>query len=181
MITTKTIWVTIWILAILNLVGAALYGYMLYEISLQRADTASTLSTLRAELQEGDILRELSEALNNTAGERAKIDSYFVDIKGSAHFLEKLQSFGKLAQAPIHLDNVDVENKSILTVNFSTSGPIENIYKLTELLEATPYIINIRSFNLNKVNITNATNNLKQGTREWSATFSVRLLSFVNK
>ncbi len=181
MITTRTIWSTIAILIFLNLAGAALYGYMLYDISLQRSSTTLALTTLQMELERGGNLKQLSDALSSTVDERAKIDGYFVDTKGSAHFLEKLQSFGKLAEAPIHLSSVEVENKSVLRVGFSVEGSFENIYQLTELLQATPYVINIRSLNLNKINITDTAKNAKQKVQLWSATFSVRLLSFSNK
>lgn len=168
------------ILIAVNIVGLFLYGYMLYRISSEKSLVNESLVLLNTERKKGDTLEGLNDVINDTVSEREKINSYFIDIKGSAKFLEKLQFFGESASTPIRLENVDVENKNVLTVNFSANGSFSQIHKLIKLLETTPYVIEIKSMNFNKINITDE-NKSKGSDNPWNINVKIRLLSFVNK
>lgn len=183
MMTEQTTKITLGLLLCLNIAGISLYGYMLYKISLERTHTTEAIASLTDEIKKEEALRSLSDTLKETALERGKIDGYFVDIKGSAKFLEKLQSFAEGSGASIKLDSVDVDGKTALRVDFSASGSFGDIYRLMELLEATPYVIEVRSMNLSKTEIMTGEKGKKKqaGNRLWNSSFSIRLLSFVNK
>ncbi len=181
MTTTRKILITLGLLALINLSGVGAYGYILYKIFLERSRTDEALLALSTELKREDNLRRLADAVKKTSAERQKIDSYFVDVKGSARFLEELQSFGRGAGVSIHLNNVDVEAKKTLRVDFSANGSFAQLNRLIELMEATPYVIEIKSVNLSKVNITKDSKKEKSPANLWSGSFSIRLLSFVNK
>jgi len=180
MIKNKTIWIVLVLLILINIGGTSLFSYMLYRISNERNKSDDALAKLSTELKKGSDLVQLADALENTASERQKIESYFVDIKGSAKFLQILQSYGEKAGAPVRLNNVDVENKTLLRIDFSTQGNFESIYRLTELLESTPYVADIKSISMNKVNISTDKKD-KQDGQLWSASLSINLLSFINK
>lgn len=183
MTTDKTIKKMFVTLLSLNVVGVSLYCFMLYQIFSERKQTKEAVSTLTDELKKEGELRGLSGALTRTTTERQKIDKYFVDIKGSAQFLEELQSFAVDSETSIKLESAEVEGKSVLRVDFSASGSFGGIYRLMELLENTPYVTETKSMNLSKVQIVveEKSKNTTKGSSLWSGSFSVRLLSFVNK
>jgi len=159
--------------------AGVLYGFILYKIYDEKGQAEKMLVTLSSELKREQSLQNISSMLKEISAERAKIESYFVDIKGSAGFLEKLQDFGEKAKVSISLDNVDIEDKSALRIDFSANGTFGEVYRLLQILETTPYAIEVRSVNLNKVNISAQGGN-KSGNL-WSGSFSIRLLSFINK
>lgn len=183
MMNPRTTWVVLATLIAANILGASWFGLMLYQIFGERGRTAAALTELATEQKREENLRELSGALSQTEREREIIGKYFVDLKGSAKFLEELQTFGRSAGAPMRLENVDVEDKSTLRVDFSVNGAFGDVYRLIELLEATPYAIKIQTMNLSKISVSLDDKKAKEksGSGLWSGTFSIRLLSFVNK
>ena len=181
MISPKTTWIVLSALIALNVAGAALYGFMMYRISSEKTKAAEALSKLEAGIKKEYNLRALSAALEKTEEERAKIDSYFVDIKGVAKFLEKLQSFGDASGVSLKLENVDIEGKNALKVSFNDNGSFAENYRLLELIENSPYTLEIDSMNINKVMVSVPGGASVSLNNLWSGSFSVRLLSFVNK
>ncbi|GEM_PF-1753551 len=180
MIITKKAQIVLIVLAILNIVAIFGYGFMFYKISTEKSRTAETLSLLKSEVKKESTLRFLAETLDKTTIERGKIDRYFVDIKGSAVFLERLQFFGKQAGVSVRLENVDIEDKTVLRVNLATNGGFGETYKFLELLENTPYAIEVKSININKVRVS-LDDKKNTSPNNWSGVFTIRLLSFVNK
>lgn len=164
-------------LALANIIVFGVYGYLFYQIYDEQTKTDKALISLGTEMKREASVSEVSYLLAETVSEQKKINEYFVDIKGTSGFLEFLRDMGKEAGVDLRLNSVDVEGKDTLRVSFGATGSFTGLYMLTSLLQATPYPINITSFNMSSVHLKEVG---KSGSR-WSGSYEIRLLSFTNK
>ena len=163
----------------LLLLSLGAYSYLLYGIEQFKDSTAKIGSELGTNLSRETTQSGVKAVLKATEEERAKLDTYFIEVKGTPRFLEALAKLGKDAGVSLSLDSIDVENTSVLRVNFHAQGTFKNLFHLASLLEASPYALEMGNLSLNKVNILAGKSG--EAANLWSGNGTIRLISFVNE
>ncbi len=120
-------------------------------------------------------IKFLIDSIESIKTERTLLDTHFVQSSDVVPFLDTIEGLAKNVGANAEVISVDVaKDSSSLVVQMSASGSFETIYKLILLLENSPYDL---EFIL--VDIKNLNSSIKK-IPQWTATFQIKLLSFVN-
>lgn len=120
-------------------------------------------------------IKFLIDSVESIKTEKTLLDSHFVQSSDVVPFLDTIEGLAKNVGANAEVISVDVvKDNSSLVVQMSASGSFETIYKLILLLENSPYDL---EFIL--VDIKNLNSSIKK-IPQWTATFQIKLLSFLN-
>jgi hypothetical protein len=120
-------------------------------------------------------IKLLIDSVESIKTERTLLDTHFVQSSDVVPFLDTIEGLAKNVGANAEVISVDVvKDNSSLVVQMSASGSFETIYKLILLLENSPYDL---EFIL--VDIKNLNSSIKK-IPQWTATFQIKLLSFLN-
>lgn len=142
-----------------------------------------TFDTKEAELQQEtskkEELRSLARSLKMVEPERALLESHFIQSSDVVPFLDTVEKLALQVKAIAEVTSVDISpNNTSLNVGVKATGTFESIYKFLTLLENSPYQLEIVSMGMLTNDSGGATE--KTGTKEWSAVFKIKLLSFIN-
>lgn len=166
--------------ALAALVSLGVYGYLVYAIDGLKTSVSKVSGELGSNLSRETTESGVKAVLKATETERVKLDTYFIDVKGTPRFLEALASLGKDAGIVLSFDSIDVDSNSALRINFRAQGTFGNLFRFLSLIEASPYALEVGNLNLNKINVFSGKPGEKS-ENSWSANGTLRLLSFVNE
>jgi hypothetical protein len=114
--------------------------------------------------------------------ERALLETHFIRSSDVVPLLDTIEKLAKEVGTDSEVVSVDVAgNNSSLVVGMKTSGSFETIYKLIKLLENSPYDLEFTSADIQNENIQAVSANKNNKAGQWTATFKIKLLSFVNR
>lgn len=157
--------------------------FIFYFIYKNIQDNNTVFDAKEAEWQQEnskkDELKSLSRVLKTFEPERALLDSHFIKSSDVVPFLDTVEKLAGQVKATAEVTSVDITtNNTNLVVGVKATGTFESIYKFLTLLENSPYQLEIISMGMLANDSGVATE--KTGTKEWSAVFKIRLLSFIN-
>lgn len=132
----------------------------------------------QAETSKAQEIRSLNNALKAIEPEKKELDSHFIQSSDVVPFLDTVEKLAPQvgATANVTLVNVSADNTS-LTVGVSADGTFESLHRYLTLLENSPYQLKFNSVAFtNNTRADTANSNLSSN---WSATFKIQLLSFM--
>ncbi|MCX6751390.1 MAG: hypothetical protein NT161_01320 [Candidatus Nomurabacteria bacterium] len=108
--------------------------------------------------------------------QKALLETHFVKSSDVVPFLDTIEKISKDVGATAEVVSVDVakDNPSLI-VEMNASGSFETIYKLIMLLENSPYNLEFVS-----VDLKNSGTSIGKSP-QWTATFQIKLLNFINQ
>lgn len=143
------------------------------EVSMVREAELQTETSKKNESKSYERLLKLVET------ERAQLDTHFIKSTDVVVFLDTVEDLAPRVNAKAEVALVDIAPDSTsLNVEMKASGTFEALYRFLMLLENLPYQVEIVSMNLQRPG---AAGEAVSGSAavEWSATFQIKLLSFV--
>lgn len=130
------------------------------------------------ETSKKDEVESLNKLLSKFEKERALLDTHFTKSSDVVPFLDAVEKLAQKVNAKAKITVVDISPEGTnLSVGVSVNGNFESIYKFLLLLENSPYQLEFTSMSMKKVGADTALEGLP--SREWSALFKIKLLSFV--
>jgi len=137
--------------------------------------------------QTEDVQREntkfLANLIKEIEPERILLETHFVRSSDVVPFLDTIEKLAKEAGVKAEVVSVTpTKNNSSLMVEMKALGTFGTIYKLITLLENSPYDLEFVSADIQNQNggDLSADKNSKSKAPQWTATFQIKLLSFVN-
>ena len=127
--------------------------------------------------------RSLANSIKAIETERAQLETHFVQSSDVVPFLDTIEKLAKEVGTKAEVVSVNpAKGSSSLMVGMKTSGSFGTIYKLITLLENSPYDLRFVSVDVQNSSGENlsGSKNKKTKTPQWTATFQIKLLSFVN-
>jgi hypothetical protein len=122
-------------------------------------------------------IRSLERSIKEIAPEREAIEAHFAQSSNIVPFLDTIEKLARDAGVKSEVRSVDIaEGTSELMVSLGTTGSFASMYRFIRLLENSPYELEITSFEIDQAGASAGT--LSGGAREWSGSFTVKLLSF---
>ncbi len=172
-----------------------LYGLMLFSIYKQEERVHALALALASKTMTQKDQVALAKTIDTIRDQRTALNAHFVSADETAHFLETLESYGKIANTTFALldATTDKDQKTIL-ISFKAQGAFADIYKLISLIENAPYVLAIEKATFavtDKVParptlsstssvIAHDQSGSSDGTA-WEGNFTVRLISFISK
>ncbi|MEX2029209.1 MAG: hypothetical protein WD963_01880 [Candidatus Paceibacterota bacterium] len=122
----------------------------------------------RTETFKKNEIASLERLLQAVEGERAMLSTHFIQSSDVVPFLDTIEKLAIRvnAEAEVTLIDISPENTSLM-VGVRATGTFANLYKFLTLLENSPYQIEFTLMDL------------RRGEEEWSAIFTIKLLSFI--
>jgi len=140
------------------------------------------LDLAKEKWQTENILKKNTQSLINSIKmietEKALLETHFIKSSDIVPFFNTIEKLAKDVGVEAEVVGVDVpKDNSSLTVEMEVLGSFEMIYKLILLLENSQYnlefvLVNIKNINKDMLSI--------DKNSDWTATFKIKLLSFVN-
>lgn len=119
--------------------------------------------------------KSLASSIKAITSERILLETHFVPSSNIVSFLDTIEKLAENVGAKSEVSSVDMSgDKSTLVVEMKAQGSFEIIYKLVTLLENSPYELDFILVDIKSSDT--ATGKVPQ----WTATFRMELLSFVN-
>jgi len=145
------------------------------EISLRAQEKWQT-ETIRRE-----NARSLVNSVEIIKSERNLLDTHFVRSSDVVPLLDTIEKLAEEVKVKAEVVSVDIaEDNSSLIVEMKAQGNFGTIYKLILLLENSPYNLEFVSVSLQNQNEENISANKTNKAQLWTATFRMKVLSFVN-
>ncbi|MEK7089103.1 MAG: hypothetical protein AAB913_03155 [Patescibacteria group bacterium] len=129
--------------------------------------------------------RENAKSLTNSIKaielERALLETHFIQSSDIVPFLDMIEKLSKEVGTKVEILSVDVaKNNLSLMVEVKALGSFETIYKLVTLLENSPYNLEFILADIQNSNPQDIYVGKINKTQQWTATFKIKLLSFIN-
>ncbi|MEK7104858.1 MAG: hypothetical protein AAB868_02345 [Patescibacteria group bacterium] len=130
----------------------------------------------QTEALQRDNTRSLVNSIKTIEPERVLLETHFIQNSDVVPFLDTIEKKAKDVGVKAEVVSVDItKDSSSLIVEINASGSFETIYKLIMLLENSPYNLEFIS-----VNIKDSDTSVGKSS-QWTATFQIKLLSFINQ
>jgi len=114
-------------------------------------------------------IQAIDRALRMVEKERVVLGAHFVKSSDVVPFLDTLEKLAPRVKAKAEINSVDISSdKKSLLVGLRAVGSFESLYRFITLLENSPYQLEFISMDI-----------VKDQNTQWSATFKIRLLSFM--
>ncbi|HYD92450.1 MAG TPA: hypothetical protein VEA37_13315 [Flavobacterium sp.] len=134
----------------------------------------------QAQNSEEEKMKSLEHSLESLEQERALLNAHFVRSSDVVPFLDTIETLAPKAGASAGVASVAISpDGSSLLVGVKATGSFENLYKFLTLLENSPYQLEFTSMNMTKTGV-GASSSSDSSEGNWTASFGIRLLSFVN-
>lgn len=168
------------LVAIINIALVGGVGYLYYELGVTK-DTLIEITKERLEIE-----RQISNALatedsiKNTAEDRKKIDSYFIDSREETiALLTNIESLADDVGVEVDVD-IDVKSvvlnekdRQILSSKIEAMGTFQTLYRFVSILESLPYKVTITGLNMKRV-----TKKTGEEQPKWSGDIAINILSY---
>lgn len=160
----------------LNLILVGLYVFAVNGIKKKSEETSATSAKLKDYLSKEGKLDKIKTAIKDTSDDRAKLESYFVNIDDIPIFTKKIESLSKASGVDSIIINSLSQKGDILMLNFTTKGKFENILYLVQLLKNIPFKIDIKKSYITKIK----NNTSVVDKNRWQGLFSIEIIGFLN-
>jgi len=154
-------------LILLWLINLALIGGILGLVYLIANDAELTIKAHQESYLVARARADVTnwrEALDASAGDRARIAALFINRDSLINFIEELETAASESGVNYKLGEPTIE-ATVLKLTLQISGSFPNIYRLLTRLENLPYRLRLEQIGL-------------AGDVEWNGQVAIRLLSF---
>lgn len=135
----------------------------------------------QAEATQRESAKSLVSSINAVESEKNLLEGHFVKSSDVVPFLDTIEKMANDTGIKSEVVSIGVApDKVSFLVEMNASGSFENIYKLVMLLENSQYDLEFIMANIRSSNIQNTTASNDTKVKEWTASFQIRLLSFIN-
>lgn len=152
----------------------------LYREIYQNSSTSEQMQIAwQNEAKKREELKSLDSSLKNIESEVALLETHFIKSSDIVPFLDMIEKLAPRVGAKAEVVLVDLpKDNSGLIVEVKATGFFEALYKFLTLLENSSYEIDVISMDMQKLG-GEVMPDKKKTLPEWSATFRVKLLSFI--
>lgn len=162
----------------------------------QRGDLLTATTRLKSLEMAQANFSTFEKLLRDTKDEREKLDTFMVEKKTIASFIENLEMLAKHAGVEITKTlsiekNTQRSKESLLKFNLRAKGSFKDIYYFSLLLESMPYKIRIRKMAMGTSgatvsSVTSGTLAISKTKKEtntelWNGEYNFELLSYLNE
>lgn len=135
----------------------------------------------QTETTQRESAKSLVSSINVIEPEKNLLESHFVKSSDVVPFLNTIEKMANDTGVKSEVVSIGISpDKISFLVEMNASGSFENIYKLVTLLENSQYDLEFVMANIRSSNIQNTTIGNDTKIKEWTASFQIRLLSFIN-
>ena len=136
----------------------------------------------QGEFEQRGNIKSLADSIKETSSEVALLESHFVRSSDVVPFLNTIEKLAKEAkvQAEVSSVNVAADNSSLL-IDINSSGSFGAVYKFILLLENSPYDLQFVSASIQNPNKEHLPVDKDNKVPEWTASFQIKLLSFISQ
>ncbi len=164
---------------IIFIVFLVVFLFLYKEINNNKNISQSMQENWQVEATRREEASSLVNSIRAIAPERAALDSHFVQSSDVVPFLDTVERLARGVDTKVEITSVEVaKDNASLMVEAKASGSFENVYKLIMLLENSPYNLEFVLVDIKNVSAQDAT---ISKNAQWTATFQIKLLSFINK
>jgi len=140
------------------------------NINVQEIASGQKLTEWRVEAARRDEIKFLDSSMKKIEGEKAMLETHFVQISNPVPFLGTLDKLAKSVNTEYTVSSFDASpDGTSLIVVMNATGNFEAFYKFLTLLENVSYDIEFVSIDMKK----------ETDTNKWSAAIKIKLLTFV--
>lgn len=159
------------------IISCFIFWFLYKNININKERAQLAEEKWHEEQTKKDSIKSVVTFLNTIESDRMSLENHFVKSSDVVPFLNMIEVVGNRAETKTEVISVDVSKENVsLVVDIKASGSFESIYKLIALLENSPYNLEFISANIKK----NTIGELLQDKNKWTATFKIKLLSFIN-
>lgn len=164
------------VMAGINIAGLAGWWLIFSHIQASR----ESILTSRLKIEETDRRINNSHALKNLLAEirkdKEKIDASFLNSRGVAGFLEKLEALGRQAAVEVAIGSINLPGQNGISeprFQAKASGSFRDLLQYFSSLENLPYQISFEKFSLIKPDEQDKNKN------NWIFDFDISVLSYI--
>ncbi|MCI0532813.1 hypothetical protein L0Y49_01180 [bacterium] len=155
----------------LNVGALSLFGFEWVFLENKIEQNEAMLKELQALSLRDDTTRDLEFFFDNTAEERARLETFFINRESVLDFIEEIESLGRHAGVTLTIESVGKRDDTLEIAVFG-EGSFENVLYFSALMEHTPYRIVFPSISFERKKET--------GNDLWDVRGTIRLISFVD-
>lgn len=124
-----------------------LYGYLHYTIGVSLDRALAAREAVKKEQIYKSQKQNLTDTYTRTTKDRASLSSYFVADDKKVAFIERIESFGSIAQAKITLSGIVADDLATslsgtlgrVSMHVDTSGSWASVMRVLKMAETLPY------------------------------------------
>ncbi len=164
--------------AMFLLLSCAVFVFLYMDINKNVEASKLAQEEWQTETAQREYEKSLVDSIKKIEPERALLEGHFVQSSNVVSFLDTIEKIAKNAGVRAEVTSVEVvKDSTSLEVRIQTEGSFGAIYRLITLLENSPYSLEFVLGDIQTSNTQSKTVKIPQ----WTATFQIKLLSFVNK
>ncbi|MFA7192191.1 MAG: hypothetical protein WC089_02755 [Candidatus Paceibacterota bacterium] len=142
--------------SILLILSVGFFAFLFTVIMNKNIHTSAMQATLDEKImqkQQGSIL---SKNIKEAVDDNKIVDSYFINPDSIDDFVSGLEKDSNSLGNKTSVSSVDFskEDKRVINIGLSIEGSFVSVFKSIKMVESIPYIVNIKSLNIN-TNIAN--------------------------
>lgn len=166
---------------ILFLCVSFIFVFLYREVDSKREILQQAQEKWHIETTHRENAKSLINSIETIKSERSLLETHFVQSSDVVPFLDTIEKLAKEIGVKAEIVSVDIDkNSSSLIVEMKAQGSFEIVYKLIMLLEHSPYNLEFVLANIQNQNEENVSTNKTNKFQLWTATFQIKVLSFVN-
>lgn len=166
--------------AIFFILSCLIFVFLYKAINNNNRESQLREGEWQIEAQRRDEIKALDHSIKIIEEERTQLETHFAKSSDIVPFLDTIERLASKAGARAEVTSVDIPKDSIgLLVGMKASGTFNGLYKFLTLLENSPYELEFLGVDMRQEAGTDA-GGKGAAVYRWSATFKIKLLSFVN-
>lgn len=164
-------------LILANLIALAGWALLFYRVESSSRSFLENSRELELKTQEERNLKNLMRLVEETADERAALDSFFVREENVTEFLSQLENLARQVRLSIDLISVAKEGENTLLLIFQTRGSFRGTYHFLSLIESLSHRLSFEMVSLKAADISEGA----APVFGWEGLYTLRLVSFISK
>ena len=170
--------------AMIILIVAAIYSYMMRSIDMSLADSIKSHQALQSAISLQNREKSFLEKYENTEKDWARLTGFFVSSGNIVDFIEAVESLGSSAGVAVKLSSIDADNlesakngtAGSVRARVETEGSWSAMMRILRLAEVMPYRILLDNVSLDLSDPGSS----KDGRSVWHLSFNITAAMLVN-
>ncbi len=158
-----------------------LYGYLHYSIGTSLDRALAAREAVKKEQLYKDQKQNLTDMYTQTTKDRSSLSLYFVADDKKVAFIERIESFGSIAQAKVTLSGIVADDLATspvgtlgrISMHVDTVGSWEAVMRVLKLAETLPYKSSVSAVRVDYTGMTDG----KNPKGEWRGSFILDTVS----
>ena len=160
----------------------SVFIFLYEEINKNESVSEAAEQKWQEEATNRENTKSLINSIKSVETEKNLLENHFVKSSDIVPFLDSIENLAQNAGVKAEITSVDIIlDNSSLAVQMKASGSFEMIYKFILFLENSPYDLKFISMDIQNQDLQNSIVDKSIKTKQWSAIFQIKLLSFVNQ